>query len=122
MLVSRERVVTHHGDSSVRKTRQHIFPQTSRLLRDQLQDPFTRFCELLCRRQAVWREIHLVIHLLLQTRNANHEKLVQVRRKDRKKLQAFEQWIALVERFFQNAAMKFQQAQLAVEEEFGLDR
>ena len=45
------------------------------------------------------------------------EELVEVRREDGQKLQPLEQWIAVVERFFQHSRVEFQQAQLAIEEE-----
>src|SRR5262249_24845836 len=55
------------------------------------------------------------VELLLQARDANHEKLVEVGRKDRQKFQPFEQRLRRIERFIQHAAVELDPAEFAVE-------
>jgi len=55
-------------------------------------------------------------HLLLDARDAHLEELVKIRADDAKKLHAFEQGIPSVEGLVENPLIKFQPAQLTVEE------
>src|SRR2546427_6075724 len=52
----------------------------------------------------------------LQTRNANHEKLVDDVREDRNEAEPFEQWGLLLLRLFKHVAKELNQTQLAVEQ------
>ena len=54
--------------------------------------------------------------LLLQTRDPDLEKFIQIRADDAEKLQAFEERVGLVKRLVKHPLVEFQPAQLAVDE------
>ena len=58
--------------------------------------------------------------LLLKARDAHHEKFVQVGANDGQEFDPFQQRIAEVLSFFQDASEEFQLAQFAVNEELGI--
>ena len=85
--------------------------------------PFADGGELAARRQA--GEIGRGIVFgdgLLETRYANHEELVEVRRRDGGKLDALEQRYRRVGRFLEHALVEGQPRQLAVDEEAAVVR
>ena len=57
---------------------------------------------------------HTTRHLTAQARHANHKKFVQIRRKNGQELDPFEEGMVLVEGFLQDAPVKLQPAQFAV--------
>jgi hypothetical protein len=57
--------------------------------------------------------------LFAEARDADHEKLVEIRSEDRQKLHALQERIGLVLGFFQHAGIEFEPAQLAVDEMLG---
>ena len=79
--------------------------------------------ELGRRRQAVERKIgHAFVDLLLQSRDANHEKLVEIGREDREKLDALEQRLRFVERLFEHTAIELEPACFAVEQKLAREK
>ena len=54
--------------------------------------------------------------LLHKARNADHEKLVEVGRKDRKEFQPFQDRLRPIEGFLEDAVKKLDQAQVAVDQ------
>ena len=54
--------------------------------------------------------------LLLDSRDANLEKFIEIRAEDGEEFYALEQWLGGVLRFLENAAIEFEPAQLAIDE------
>ena len=75
--------------------------------------------ECLSRAQAVRADVaRLALDLLFDARDANFEKLVQVRTENGQELDAFDQRLGRILRFLQNAPVEFEPAQLAINEIF----
>jgi hypothetical protein len=55
------------------------------------------------------------LQLVEQARDPDHEELVEVRAEDREELDALQQRVGRILRFFQHALLEFQQAELAVD-------
>ena len=62
----------------------------------------------------------LALNLLFDARDANLEELIQIRTDDGKKLDPLNERLPLILRFFQDAAVELEPAQLAVDEIFWL--
>ena len=71
---------------------------------------FARRGQYIGRGQSIGEDLHdMGFDLLADTRHAHHEKLVHVRAEDGKKLQTFQQRVALIQRFIEHATLKFEQ-------------
>ncbi|MDT4862637.1 hypothetical protein FQZ97_973020 [compost metagenome] len=55
-------------------------------------------------------------HLCSKSGNADHEKLVQIGGRNGQKSQAFQQWLADIRSFFQNATIELKPGKLAIDE------
>src|SRR5438105_9675620 len=55
--------------------------------------------------------------LLLQSRDADHEELIQVRREDCEEFKSLKQRLSFIQCLFEHTTEKFQQTQLAVDEQ-----
>src|ERR1700722_7549425 len=74
--------------------------------------------DLLLRRASIYRQLmHPGDHLLLQSADTLHEKLVEVRRGNRQELEPLEQRISLVLSLMQHASIEREPRQLAIEEQ-----
>jgi len=70
----------------------------------------------LCRRPAVRGPAgHASGKLVFQPRDANHEELIEIGAEDRQEFDAFEQRVARVVGFIQDAAIEFEPAQLPIQ-------
>jgi hypothetical protein len=63
-----------------------------------------------------------VFEFLFETGDPDHEKLIHVGGKNGEKFQSLQQWIAIVEGFFEHPRVEFEQAQFAIKEELRLRR
>src|SRR5215813_7807197 len=107
-----------NNNSLLCKLRQNAVSQTTHLPFEHRFQTRSNFQQLFRRRHPVRRLFkNLRLNRFLQTRNADHEKLVQVGRKDGQKLQSFQQRMAFIKRFLEDAPVKFQPTQFAVYEE-----
>src|SRR5262245_42245323 len=98
------------------KFRKNLFQQNLALQVDQRKNALTYLFELFFWSQSIRRDVgNAVFHFFFQTGNADHEKLVQVRREDSQKLQSLEEWIGWIKRFIKYTCMKLQQTQFAIE-------
>ncbi len=61
------------------------------------------------------------LDLLAEPRDAHHEELVHVGAEDGEEFDALEERVVLVQRLFEDAVLELQQAQLTVDEEFGVE-
>jgi hypothetical protein len=96
---------------------QHVFGQTAILRVNKLAHGLTDAFQLHQGRHAVGAGAALDpgLDLFLESADADHEELFQVRAEDGQKLEPFQHRHASVLRFFQDATIEFQPAQLAVE-------
>jgi hypothetical protein len=72
------------------------------------------------RREAIREDLHdMSLDLLADSGYPYHEKLIHVRAKDGQEFQAFQQRIGIIQGLVEDAALKFEQAELAVNEQVG---
>src|SRR6266478_2981094 len=97
---------------------QLIFPKCT-LGRHQLAHRFLDAIEYLCGAQSVRANVtRLALDLLFDSGDPDFEKLVQIRTDNCEKLDALDERLPLILRFFENAAVELEPAQLAVDEIF----
>src|SRR6185503_15970368 len=117
MLVGEARVA-EQMDALGGELRQKLVPQARLGLLVELAHAAPNRRQLLGGARAVGRRLHdLRAQLLLQPRDAHHEKLVQVRAEDGEKFHALEQRVTWIARLFEHAALKLERAELAVHEQ-----
>src|SRR5437762_2329183 len=103
--------------------RQQLISQTVHLPIDERSQLLRYLDQLFGRREAVGREDrHLCLYLLLESRNADHEKLVEVSSEDRQKFYPLQKRTAVIERFIQHTAVELNPAQFIIEEQLSLKR
>src|SRR6185312_11177470 len=111
-----ERIPGNDADSGAREFGQQLFLKAIVNLFRDLSNAAAYGRQLLGDGAAINAEVvRSGAQLLLERGNPHHEKLVQIGADDRKKLDPFEQMVARVPGFFENAALEFEQAELAVQ-------
>ncbi len=99
----------HQADSFALERRQQLVVEHAHLQRQRGPQPPRDRLQMLGRCAAVLGPAHdLRLDLLFDRGDADHEELVEVRAVDRNELQALHQWIARVERLFENAVVEFE--------------
>ena len=105
----------------VGQCRQHHLVQDPVLLGDQPMGATTDGAQLFGQRHLIGPGLAGAKgHLLLEASDANFEELVEVAARDAQELEPLKQWIAVVLGLFEHAPVKLQQAQLAIDVEFGV--
>ena len=104
-------------DALALQRRQHAFVEAAVGLGGHAPDGLFDAFELLLDRHVVGAGAvgDAGLHLLLQAADADHEKLIQVRLENGEEFEALQQRYARVLRLLQDAAVKFEPAQLAVD-------
>jgi hypothetical protein len=100
-------------DIVLSKRRKYLISQAFGLLADHPGDTSAYRGQHFSRSHAIVRNAR-VVKMMFLARHTDHEEFVKVRRKDRKKLQPFEQREARIQAFFENAAEELNQAQVSI--------
>src|SRR5713226_3021287 len=112
-----QRIIRGYFDPFALELSQDLEAQAIHFRRNHWRQHFSDSVQLLGRRHAIRRRFgDILLDLFLQAGDPNHEELISVGRKDRKKFQPLEQWDALVKRFFEYSAVKLEQAEFPVEQ------
>src|SRR5208282_1674372 len=118
-LVGREAGIQTHANAVVLELAENLRTKLALSLLELAHHQVT-LRDLLLRRAPVNGQLlHPCDDLLLQAADALHEKLVEVGRGNREKLEPLEQRISFVFRFMQNASIEREPGELAIEEQVG---
>jgi hypothetical protein len=110
-----EGAVIQDLDAGFFERREQVIAQQLARLGHQLQGHFADFGQHPRRRGAIHRQLDYPrIHLFADAGYTHHEEFVQVRAEDGQELDPFQERVALILGFFQDAPVKLQQAQFTV--------
>src|SRR5258706_11442200 len=104
------------------ESREDVFAKIRDLPLQHRLEAFIDLVQLLRGRHSIGRKLTDAFgDLLFETRDPDHEKLVQVGRKDREEFESLKNRQALIGRLFENMTVKFEPAQFAVEKRFPVE-
>ena len=117
LVLHRERLVRLDRDTGGRQIRHDNVFEIPDMFLEQRPKSLADLLQLLGSAQTVERPLRdILLDLFFQTRNTDHEELVEVCRKDREKLQTFKDRDILVHRLVEDATVKLEPTHLPVEE------